>query len=304
MTGYQPLAKSVDTTNNSDTSAREDDRSHVFDQFQLGTTTPPSQDAQAGASQSKPRVLSRSRQYVRNQRLRMEEEVRSRPIKACGFLTMIVAVSMLVAGSVEVSGAHHERRHGWVLTTCMISHNYHNDTECIYFTVTPNLAGFDGRSLCAVPAAIASEAWFYEPPACSHLNRADADDIVYWRELGNTQVECYVPINDALGPIDADVCAASASNRGPSAVVWRSWVDRFVYLVRRPLEGSGAIEAVTRPRMNAGMGLITTGFLVLIAGLCCAFNRCVVSATHAVASQPPRINRYYQHQHAVNHKLY
>lgn len=298
----------------------EDDRTDVFAQYRLGDKVgaPKVSTEAAPGSVASARVgkgalddtthhqSDRSmRQMVRDQRLTMEASERRRPLIWCGLLIVAAGLIMTFFGAIEISSAEHERRDGWTLTTCQIKHNYGaNDTQCIYFSVVPNLETFDNRLWCGVPGVLASEAAFHEPPACSHLNRADAEDIQYWRSLGNAQVECYVPTGVGHGPVSSEQCTTAAASRGPSAVVWRSWVDRFVYLVRRPREAAQAIESVTRPRLSTGVALLIIGLGVFALGTCCACNRCVSSVTHAIASHPPRINRYYQRRHAERHKLY
>jgi len=273
-------------------SSGDDERARtVIEQFQ----PPHTHEADSDADDRTIRAQARA------QRKRMEDSVRRRPIMWCGLAVSIVGIILLVSGVVETSGAENERKNGWQLTTCLIEANYGaNDTNCIYFSVTANVPQYSDMKLCAVAGALAEEAWFFEPPACSHLNRADAAEVYYWSRLGKIQVECYVPIDAALS---ADACVHTVVTHGVSSAVWRSWIDRFVYLVRRPREGATAIERVTATRLNTGIVLIIFGLLIIAFGQLCMCERVFSSMIHFCCSSPANVQRFYRRRHAVAHKL-
>ena len=248
------------------------------------------------------------RMRVRAEREQIQEAMRRRPFMWAGLVLAIISIIFIIVGIVQMSSAESERHRGWLLTSCSIDMKYggSDDAKCIYFSVRVNVARYDNQTLCAVPAALASEAWFHEPPACSHLNRADADDIEYWKTIGPTQVECYVPAPEYTPePVTADECTNSVVTSNPTNVVWRSWIGRFVYLVRRPREGVTAIEHLTQAKLNAGTVLLIIGILLQVLAACffCSrfLSQCISSGQ---GHYPPRITRYYRQRRAAAHKLY
>jgi len=244
------------------------------------------------------------RERVRVERVQMQDTQRRRPLVLAGIVLCIVSIVFIVTGLVQMSNAEYERHRGWLLTSCSVEMKYGaDDDKCIYFSVRVNVERYDNQSLCAVPAALATEAWFHEPPACSHLDRASQEDIDYWKTIGSAQVECYVPAPElTLYPVTADECTSSVVTSNPSNVVWRSWIGRFVYLVRRPREGVTAIEQLTRTQFNVGTLLLIIGIILQVIGGCLACNKLVSECFRS--EYPPRITRFYRQRRAAAHKLY
>ena len=282
------MSAAVVNADSSSSESGDDERARiVIDQYQP--------DADSDVEDQTLRVQARA------QRKRMEESVRRRPIMWCGLAFSVIGIVLIGIGIIEVSLAESERKHGWQLTTCLIETNYGaNDTNCIYFSVTANVPQYDTNKLCAVAGALAEEAWFFEPPACSHLDRADAVEVEYWSRLGRIQVECYVPVERALS---ADACVHSVVTHGVSSALWRSWIDRFVYVVRRPREGATAIERVTAPRLNAGIMLSIAGALTVGVGMLFLCERVFSSLIYFCCASPTRVQRYYRRRHTAAHKI-
>lgn len=194
---------------------------------------------------------------------------------AIAFL-FIGALVFIVAGASEIVLAEKERKDGWVHTTCHISHDFsYNDSACIYFGVTTGISG--NNTLCAVPATIASKASFLDPPAC---NSPATEDVVYWRSLrAGANVECFVP-KDVYYAVTARTCiSTTTSGHGLAAIVWRTWIERLVYIMRTSSEGAVAIEAVLSIRKRTGEIVMAVGIVImLIVGIivrqfCCMEQR-------------------------------
>ena len=225
-------------------------------------------------------------------RRRLKQIVQQEPLSSFGVVLVIVALILIVVGAAETGSAEHERLHGWQRTMCMVEHNYgaHNDSTCIYLSVI-----HQNRSLCAVPASIAARAWFHEPPACNGFEGVDKSHLDYWRSIRSALVECLVP--DVA--VDANRCLDATTSRSVGAAVWRSWIDRFVYVVRYPRDGDAALSNVTAPRRGVGLGVLIGGGVVLCIACICVFHR---SGARALARASP--SRIYRERHARRHKMY
>jgi hypothetical protein len=191
---------------------------------------------------------------------------------AMATILYVVAGAMLAGGLAEVIAAETERQTGWKLSLCRVSHDFgHNDSECIYFGVTV-LSPTVATRLCAVPATIAASSSFQDPPACHHLG-ADAAALTYWRNLREgADVECLVP-TVTRAAVSLETCISSSTGgHTVAAIVWRTWIERLVYLTQTPREGIAAIEAITQLRTHTGIGLCVGGALLLAlvtAAICC-----------------------------------
>jgi len=250
---------------------------------------------------------SKSEMRARDGRRALEENMRRRPLTWCGGVLSLIALATIIVGVCEVSNAEHERKYGWAMSTCTIEKNYaHNDTMCIYFSV---MQVGEGRadSVCAVPARITSEAWFHEAPACSYLNRVDRDEVEYWRQLPvNTQIECLIPVGDSHSVVSREQCVNSVVTRGPAAIVWRSWIEHMVYLLRTPREGAIALDQVTGVRRILGASMIIIGTIVLLLAALCACNKCVSRLTPELV-RPRTITNFrqlYREKRAQARKLH
>ena len=189
---------------------------------------------------------------------------RLRGTAAAAFI-LVGALVLAVVGVTEIVAAENERRHGWIIGMCRITHDTsRNDSHCIYFGVT-NSDMHPNATLCAVPASIAADASFVAPPAC---HGPDSADVAYWQSLSvGTEVECLVPASKQY-TVPATLCMLStASGHGVASIVWRTWIERFVYLTRTPREGAAAIEAISATRNTVGtvlLGIGATSFVAVI----------------------------------------
>ena len=208
----------------------------------------------------------------------------------------VTGIVLVVAGIMEIVAAERERKYGWELGVCHIVQDFgHNDSQCIYFGA--QLAGStDSPVLCAVPAAISSSASFTEPPAC-HGPELDKE-IEHWRSIrSGTDVECLVPTASHYA-VSLETCvAATTGGHSIAAVVWRTWIERLVYLTRTPREGTAATEAITGLRTKTGIGLTVAGALIIAIVVACVCFCCQPPAPAVFA------RRRHQRRMAA-HKMY
>jgi hypothetical protein len=232
-------------------------------------------------------------------------------------------VTLLIVGIVMVSQAEGDRLHGWRQTSCRIGRNFaqHNATEftsvCVYFSVSEVVAGAgkaggngtqqDDDEWCAVPASIAGRGGLTDPPACSNLPTRDALDVDYWRIVqSNHTVECLVPArrDGDSGKIPADRCVATATSSGPGPALWRTWLDRFVYLVRDPREATEALASATRIQRGAGIGLIIAGGLLFPVAVALLAHRLLLRLCNGCHANNRRIGHVMRERYAQAHKLH
>ena len=211
------------------------------------------------------------RRDARASRERVEAHARATTRLVCAISCFMVGVVLMVVGAAMVAAADGERLHGWREATCTILRNYDDDQKnttefenvCIFFSVV--IAGNDNdMSFCAVPAGMASRGGFADPPACADLSARDELDVQYWRLTNGSRIECLVPTS---GTIPAHRCIAAATTAGPGAALWRTWIDRFVYLVRDPREGTAALQAAVALQRNGGVALLACGSILLFLAL-------------------------------------
>lgn len=192
-------------------------------------------------------------------------------------IVLAAGIACIFAGAAEMMAAERERQHGWMLQQCTVTYDFaHNDTECIYFGVHVP----DGKELCAVPAAIASASSFLDPPACHGTgSRASDSDIAYWSQVAvNATVSCLVPTRDTSAVALTACVAATTGGRNVASIVWRTWIERLVYLVRTPREGASAIEAISTIRIRTGAILLFVGLVVVVLTLLCVCYCCAPPA--------------------------
>lgn len=233
---------------------------------------------------------------VRQRRRKEERAVpRLRRYAAAGFL-YVMGIILACAGIMEIIAAERERKHGWELAVCHIEQDFgHNDSQCIYFGA--RLAGNkDSPVLCAVPASISASASFIEPPAC-HGDTFD-NEIAHWRSIrSGSDVECLVPTSIGYA-VSLQTCVASTTGgHSVAAVVWRTWIERLVYLTRTPREGIAATEAITGLRTKTGIGLLAVGSIVIVGITVCVCLCC----------QPPAPVVFARRRHdrrMATHKMY
>ena len=248
---------------------------------------------------------------------RIQSELQRRPVTWCGVALFFLAAALILTGFCEIIGAENERTHGWTETLCTITQNYaQNDSMCVYFsveTVVPLDRHHGGGgapatavNLCAVPASVTSQAWFHEAPACSHLDRAERHDLEYWRSVGAEHVKCLVPVPPygSNTPVSAAQCVNAVTTAGVASIVWRTWIDRIVYLIRTPREGSAALENVLAARLGSGTLLLIVGAILLALSCALTFNSCLLPAMHAVAAQRPLLRESRARRAARERKLY
>lgn len=211
----------------------------------------------------------------------------------------IIGAVLVVGGVTEMIAAEAERRSGWSLGACHVVHDFgHNDSECLYFGARPVGATTQqqGGPFCAVPAAIAASTSFAHPPAC-HRD-TDPADVAHWRSIRpGTDVECLVPAATHYTVRLSTCIAATTGGHSVTAIVWRTWVERLVYLTRTPREGTAAVEAITSLRTKSGIGLIVAGTLAMAVVTVCVCYCCRPPSPTAVA------RRRYSHRMAA-HKMY
>ena len=173
-------------------------------------------------------------------------------------LCYVGALALAVGGLAEIMAAEHERTHGWQLGMCHIEGDFgHNDSSCIYFGTRPIGGVADDVVLCAVPASVAAAATSLDqPPACHD----ESADVTYWRSVrAGAEVECSVPLARASAVPSATCVAATTGGHSVTAIVWRMWIERLVYLSRTPREASAAIEKISAFRSRVGFGLLASG---------------------------------------------
>ena len=216
------------------------------------------------------------RREARIRRLASEEERKGRGWRVFGFFLLVLSFAGIVTGTCLVASAEKERLHGWRQSTCTISRNYamHNVTEfsniCVYFSVSMT-NGSDVKEFCAVPASIAGRGNLIDPPACSNLPSHDRRDIEFWRILaGSESVECLVP---ETSMIPADRCVAAATTAGPGSAIWRTWLDRFIYLVRDPREATEALRVATEVQRTSGIWVLYAAGFAFLAGIIFTFQK-------------------------------
>ena len=231
-----------------------------------------------------------------------DERLRAKAVRrwSLSCIGCIVGLVLVVGGVFEIIAAEHERRHGWQLTVCHVVNDFgHNDSQCIYFGARPQHI-VNASTLCAVPASIASSTSFIDPPAC-HGQRVVADaapEVEHWRSVSaNTEVECHVPAS-SFSAVTLSTCVASTtSGHSVAAIVWRTWIERLVYLSRTPREGAAAIEAVTNIRMRTGFSLLAAGagILAVVTGCVCVCCR---------PASPRTVARRRHRSRMAAHKMY
>ncbi len=211
-----------------------------------------------------------------------------------GIASVLIGAVVAFVGTILLVHVESERTHGWQQEQCTISavtmHNGSNVAKqaisCIYFSVRVE----DGRELCAIPAHVAGSGHIYNEPACTDHSVLTTDpDVNYWFDRANqwgfhtakdVKVDCLVPIHSAH-PLSAKRCMTTVASRGTIASMYSSWADRYVYLVRRNLDGIAATEAATRPAFDSALGLLIAGLSVFLFGAFCTCRRNVVSCVRA-----------------------
>jgi len=227
-----------------------------------------------------------------------EHERQRRILLRIGIAICFVGATLCVGGGVEFSLAENERLHGWRLSLCQIEKNHANASQqCVYFTVE-----HEQRHLCAVPSTIAREARFHEPPACqSQQTPVDEREIERWRAVGARSVECLVPV---ANPVVAAQCVASTTSTSYGAVVWRSYVERLVYLNDSPVDGSDALTNVTSMRRGTALAFIVAGLALFGVGLVSTFFTQWLSFMRYLSRRAPRLTEAYRERHARRHHLH
>lgn len=271
------------------------------------------------------RFAKRLRAEARQLRQMVDRDRQDLWLRVCGSLVMFAGLVIIVIGTAMVTSAEGDRLHGWRHTTCTITRNYYNHvpttgaagngtaaaaaaTEftdvCVYFSVTVHgdLDAGPADAVCAVPAGIAGRGDLSDPPACSNLPSRDALDVDYWRlQEGATDVECMVPTH---GTIPAHRCVAAATTGGPGPTLWRTWQDRFVYLVRDPRESTRAIRQATRVQFGTGIALVVPGPFLYVMALVPLFYRSWLRLCMRVQDSHLRMRRNRYIRHADAHKLH
>lgn len=217
-------------------------------------------------------------------------------LRLCGSVMMLAALVLIVVGTALITSAEGDRLHGWRHTSCTIVRNYHVTADsaafgkngtvatefadvCVYFSVH---ADDDDTAVCAVPAGIAGRGNLVDPPACSNLPTRDELDVAYWRlHEDGSKVECMVPTH---GMVPASRCVAAATTGGPGPTLWRTWQDRFVYLMRDPRESTRAIDRATSVQFGTGIGLLVLGPLLF----CLSFVPMYFYTWMRLCAAPPR----------------
>jgi len=218
-----------------------------------------------------------------------------------GIAVALVGASLAVGGGIEFGMAESERLHGWKYSVCNIVTNHGlNATSaaamCVYLTVEHH-----GRNVCAVPATVAREVWFHEAPACmSLLSPVDRRELERWRAVESTQVRCLVPDD----PVPAEKCVQSATSQSFGAAAWRSYVERFVYLIDSPQDGSDAVTNVTAARRGAALAFIMAGLGLLLVGLVSIFFTQWLSFCRYLTRAAPSLTRKHRERRAREHHLH
>jgi hypothetical protein len=242
-----------------------------------------------------PRASRSFRSYDR------QHEHHRRILLRVGIAVALVGASLAVGGGIEFGMAESERLHGWKYSVCDIVTNHGlNDTSaaamCVYLTVEHH-----GRNVCAVPATVAREVWFHEAPACmSLLSPVDRHELERWRAVESTQVRCLVPDD----PVPAEKCVQSATSQSFGAAAWRSYVERFVYLIDTAQDGSDAVTNVTAARRGAALAFILAGLGLLIVGLVSIFFTQWLSFCRYMARAAPSLTRNYRERRVREHHLH
>jgi len=254
-----------------------------------------------------------TRRRVREQRLRRQDKRKQVFAKAAGAFFLLASIAFFVAGIIVLNEAERDRMHGWRQTRCVISRNYgdfaDNTTHpvedgnvCVYFTVQEAGKGADSPDLCAVPASVAARGSLSDPPACSDLSTRDQLDVDFWRIVERQkQMECFVPMKNA---VPAERCVTSATTGGPGAAIWRTWLDRMVYLVRDPREGVQALHAATSIQQQTATALFFCGGLALFISCSLLFLRTWLGCFMGMHEQKVRMRDRMRDRHAQRHKLY
>lgn len=254
-----------------------------------------------------------TRRRVRGQRLRRQERRKYFFAKLAGSFFLLASIALFIAGIVVVNAAEGDRLHGWRQTRCVISRNYGDFADnathaledgnvCVYFTVQEAGKGADSPDLCAVPASVAARGSLSTPPACSDLSTRDKLDVDFWRIVERQRtMECFVPVHST---VPAERCVTSATTGGPGAAIWRTWLDRLVYLVRDPREGVEALHAATSVQQNTGIALFFCGGVTLFISCLLLFIRNWASCMSGVHTHNTRMRERMRDRHAQRHKLY
>lgn len=246
------------------------------------------------------------RREARVKRYEAQEARKGRYWQVFGFFLLLMAAAGIIIGGCVLGSAERDRLHGWRQTTCIVSRNYaaHNVTEfanvCVYFSV--NVHGSNETlEWCAVPASIAGRGHLADPPACSDLSSHDRLDIDYWRIVsGSVTVECLVP-KDSMIP--ADRCVAAATTGGPGPAIWRTWLDRFIYLVRDPREATEAVYVATQVQRTTGIVLIAVGCVIFIPALCFLFFKHLKMLCTTIQESSLNLRRSRRQRFEQEHKL-
>jgi hypothetical protein len=194
---------------------------------------------------------------------------------ALASMCFLVCAALVAVGVAEMIAAEIERQHGWTLTSCHVVNAFgHNDSHCVYFGA---MTAASPVPMCAVPATIASSVSFMEPPACHGNATPDAADVAYWRSVRESNiVECFVPSDVRYGVALSTCVASTTGGHTVAALVWRTWLERLVYLTRTPREGLAAIESITAVRTRTGIALASVGALGLFVLIVLVRRFCAV----------------------------
>lgn len=261
------------------------------------------------------------RREARTARVLEGEWEQARRWRWCGALLLFLALAGLISGICLLTKAEGDRLHGWRQSRCRIVRNFahgHNvttspfDNVCVYFSVeevgkaAEDAGGTDRAGakppLCAVPASIAGRGGLVDPPACANLPTEDLLAVDYWKIVADrSEVECMVPAHSG---VPADRCVATATTGGPGAALWRTWLDRFVYLVRDPREATDALHVATRVQRSGGAGLIVAGGLLFPLAVAAMFLRAAGRCLSSCHQGHRRLRNARARRYAEAHKMY